>query len=159
MTDQEASKWRNFYKTTGVFPWVTSAADVEGYFCEVPYLMALFQISQDEADLWRNEAAKTVGKAHETFLEKRKSIVRAVWPNGGSPDAEQMWQDAGGKTPDTVKGKKLLAALKMMAKSKDKDDKLLDAFTIPSSFEMATDLKKVIEAVVEGNPASEVLTE
>jgi energy-coupling factor transporter ATP-binding protein EcfA2 len=152
MTDLEALKWRNFYKTTGVFPWVTSSADVEGYFCEVPYLMALFQISEDEANLWRNEAAKTVGKAHDTFLEKRKSIVRAVWPNGGSPDAEQMWRDAGGKTPVTVKGKKLLAALKVMAKNNGKDDKLLDAFTIPSSFEIAIDLKKVIEVAVEGNP-------
>ena len=159
MTDQEALKWRNFYKTTGVFPWVTSSADVEGYFCEVPYLMALFQITEDEANLWRNEAAKTVGKAHDTFLEKRKSIVRAVWPNGGSPDAEQMWQDSGGKTPDTVKGKKLLAALKVMAKNNGKDDKLLGAFTIPSSFEIATDLKKVIEAAVEANPVSEILTE
>jgi ABC-type lipoprotein export system ATPase subunit len=158
MTDQEALKWSNFYKTTGVFPWVTSSADVEGYFCEVPYLMALFQISQDEADHWRKEAAKTVGKAHETFLEKRKTIVRAVWPNGGSPDAEQMWQDAGGKTPDTVKGKKLLAALKVMAKSNGKDDKLLDNFTIPSSFEIAIDLKKVIEVAVEGNPVPEILT-
>jgi ABC-type cobalamin/Fe3+-siderophores transport system ATPase subunit len=158
MTDQEALKWSNFYKTTGVFPWVTSSADVEGYFCEVPYLMALFQISKDEADHWRKEAAKTVGKAHETFLEKRKTIVRAVWPNGGSPDAEQMWQDAGGKTPDTVKGKKLLAALKVMAKSNGKDDKLLDNFTIPSSFEIAIDLKKVIEVAVEGNPVPEILT-
>ena len=148
MTEEESLKWRNFYKTTGVFPWVTDPADVEGYFCEAPYLMALFKLTQEEADAWRAEAAQSVGKAHDTFLEKRKLIVRAVWPNGGSPDAQKMWDDAGGKAPSTVKGKKLLAALKVVAKANGKDEKLLDAFTIPGGFEVAADLRAIIETAV-----------
>ena len=157
MTDEESLKWRNFYKTTGVFPWVTYPADVEGYFCDAPYLMALFKLTQEEVDAWRAEAAQTVGRAHDTFLEKRKLIVRAVWPNGGSPDAQKMWDDAGGKSPCTVKGKKLLSALKVVAKANGKDEKLLDAFTIPGGFEVAPDLRAIIEAAVEyyAHPANE----
>jgi hypothetical protein len=111
-------------------------------------LVSLYGITEGEAEQWRIEAAGTIGKAHDTFLEKRKSIVRVIWPNGGSPEAEQLWSDAGGKSPTTVKGKLLHSALKVIAKEKGKDDKLLDSFTIPPGFEMAPDLKNVIEAVV-----------
>ena len=143
--------WGNFYKTTGVFPWVTGPIDVEGYFCQASYLAALFKVCLEDADARRAQAAQTVGKAHDVFLEKRKLVVRAVWPNGGSPDAQKMWEDAGGKSPETVKGKKLLSALKVVAKANGKDEKLLDAFTIPEDFELAPDLRAVIEASIENN--------
>jgi hypothetical protein len=69
-----------------------------------------------------------------------------LWPNGGSPDAEKMWEESGAKSPSTVTGKKMLAALKGILKAKGKDEKLLDAFTIPGHFEVAPDLKMVLEA-------------
>lgn len=148
MTEEEAERWKGVFQTKGVFPWVTSGSDIEGYFCTAPYLVALYGISLDEAESWRSEAAISVGKARETFLSKRQNIVRVVWPNGGSPDAEAMWDAAGGKAPSTVKGKKLHAALKAVAKAHGKDDKPLNAFSIPENFVMAEDLKAVIEAAL-----------
>lgn len=114
------------YKTTGVFPWVTACADVEGYFCEAPYLIALYGLPEEEAEQWRKQAAAMVGNAHDTFLEKRKSIMKVIWPNGGSPDAENLWA----------------------AKNHGKDDKLLDTFTIPAGFEKAPDLRDVVEVAI-----------
>jgi ABC-type cobalamin/Fe3+-siderophores transport system ATPase subunit len=144
MTAEEAEKWRQSYKTKGVFPWVTSGSDIEAYFCEAPYLAALYGISIEEAEKWRFDAAQVVGKARDTFFEKRKNVVRTLWPNGGSPNAEELWATAGGKSPKTVKGKKLHAALKNVADAANKESKLLDNFTIPKGYTVAEDLKLVI---------------
>lgn len=148
MTASEMQKWRELYKTEGVFTWITDPSDVEGYFCEASYLKALFDLTDGEAELWRAQAASQVGKARDEFLEKRKKIVQILWKNGGSPDAEKMWSDAGGKAPGTVKGKKLWAALKTIAQSKGKDSKMLDGYQIPAGYEMAMDLKGIIESII-----------
>lgn len=148
MTADETEKWRQSFKTKGVFPWVTAGSDIEAYFCEASYLAALYGIPDDQAEEWRATAARTVGKARDTYLAKRQNIVRVLWPNGGSPNAEEMWEQAGGKSPATVMGKKLHAALKGVAKAAGKDDRLLDNFTIPEGFTVAEDLKSIIEDAV-----------
>lgn len=149
MTDEEAARWRSSFSTEGVYPWVTAGSDLEGYFCSAKYLAALYDVSEEVAEEWRSKAAETIGKAKDHFLEKRKKIVQALWPNGGSPDATVLWDEAGGKTPKTVKGKKLHKALKPIVKNAGRDDKLLDAFTIPESFVVAEDLKEILEAALK----------
>lgn len=148
MTNDEANRWRGGFKTPGVFPWVTAGSDIEAYFCQADYLSALYGVSVEAAENWRQEAARTVSKAHNTFLEKRKNVVRVVWPNGGSPDADEMWEKAGGASPSTVKGKKLHASLKTIIKAKKLDDSLLNSFAIPSGYTVAPELKELIEAAI-----------
>nr|WP_269464851.1 ATP-binding protein [Cupriavidus taiwanensis] len=154
MTAEEAGRWAEGFKTPGVFPWVTAGADIEAYFCQTDYLCALYGVPTEVAEDWRQQAAKKVGKARDTFLAKRQNVVRVVWPNGGSPDAEAMWEAAGGISPTTVKGKKLHAALKTVVKAVGKDDALLNAFTIPIGYTVAPELKAMIEdAVASDSPA------
>jgi energy-coupling factor transporter ATP-binding protein EcfA2 len=151
MTIEEAKKWRNSFKTTGVFPWVTEGSDIESYFCGAEYLAALYSISNEEAESWRVQAALTIGKAKDTFLAKRHWVVKAIWPNGGSPNAEEMWETAGGKSPSTVKGKSLHCALKVVAKENGKDASLLNSYSIPTGFVVAQDLEHVVrEAITTG---------
>lgn len=148
MTDEEAQKWRDGFSTKGVFPWVTAGSDLEGYFCSAKYLAALYDVSEEHAEEWRKKAAGTIGKAKDDFFRKRKEIAHALWPNGGSPSSEQLWSDAGEKSPKTVKGKKLHKALKPIVKKDGKDDKLLDAFTIPERFVVAEDLRAILESAL-----------
>lgn len=145
MNADEAERWRQGFKTPGVFPWVTAGSDIEAYFCEADFLCALYGVLPAEAEDWRQQAAQKVTKARETFLEKRKNVVRVIWPNGGSPDAEAMWKDAGGISPGTVKGKRLHAALKTVVKAAGRDDSLMNSFTIPSGYTVAPELKVLIE--------------
>jgi len=152
MRSDEAEKWRQSFKTPGVFPWVTKESDIEAYFCQADYLCALYNILPEEAEEWRQKASKKVSKARETFLEKRKQVVRVIWPNGGSPDAEAMWEEAGGISPSTVKGKRLHAALKVVAKEAGRDSGLLNAFSIPSGFTVAPELKALIDEAVAPDP-------
>jgi ABC-type cobalamin/Fe3+-siderophores transport system ATPase subunit len=153
MTAEEAERWKTSFKTPGVFPWVTTGSDIEAYFCQADYLSALYGVSFEVAEKWREDAAKKVGKARDTFLEKRKNVVRAVWPNGGSPDAEAMWHEAGGPSPGTVKGKRLLASLKTVVKAEKLDDTLLNSLVIPSGYTVASELKALIEMAIASDSA------
>jgi ABC-type cobalamin/Fe3+-siderophores transport system ATPase subunit len=126
MNAEEAGRWCQGFKTPGVFPWVTAGSDIEAYFCQTDYLCALYGVGPEEAEKWRQEGAEKVNKARDTFLAKRQNVVRIVWPNGGSPDAEAMWAEAGGVSPATVKGKRLHAALKTVVKAAARDDALLN---------------------------------
>ncbi|UMY16782.1 AAA family ATPase [Methylobacterium organophilum] len=150
MNPDEAERWRQGFKTPGVHLWVTAGSDIEAYFCQADYLAALYSVTVEEAEQWRWEASKKVSKARDTYFAKRQNVVRAVWPNGGSPDAEAMWTAAGGISPTTVKGKKLHAALKPIVKAAGKNDGLLNGFMIPEGFVLASELKSIIEEAVSG---------
>ena len=151
MTAEETHRWVQSFETPGVFPWVTAESDIEAYFCQSDYLSALYGVSLEIAENWRVDAAKKVGKARETFLEKRKNVVRVVWPNGGSPDAEEIWKAAGGPSPSTVKGKKLLASLKTVIKAAGFDDSRLNSFAIPTGYTVAPELKALIETAISSD--------
>lgn len=151
MTADEAERWRQGFKTPGVFPWITTGSDIEAYFCQTDYLCALYGVSSEKAEEWRQKAAEQIKKARATFLEKRKNVVRAVWPNGGSPDAEEMWEQAGGISPETVKGKRHHAALKPIVKADGYDDALLDKFSIPKGYTVAPELKALIEEAISSD--------
>jgi predicted ATPase len=153
MTDEETLKWANSFETPGVFPWVTTGSDIEAYFCQSDYLSALYNVSVDVAEKWRVEAAMKVNNAHDTFLEKRKKIVQLLWPHGGSPNAQTLWNEAGGPSPNTVKGKKLHAALKTIVKVAGHNDSLLNAFAIPPGHTVATQLKTLIEKAASNGSA------
>jgi energy-coupling factor transporter ATP-binding protein EcfA2 len=153
MTPEEAERWAASFQTPGVFPWITTGSDIEAYFCQADYLAALYGVSVVVAETWRQDAAKKVSKARDTFLEKRKNVMRVVWPNGGSPDAEAMWQEAGGPSPSTVKGKRLLASLKTVVKAAKFDDSLLNSLVIPIGYTVAPELKVLIENAVASNSA------
>lgn len=151
MIADEVKRWEQNFKTPGVFPWVTAGPDIEAYFCESGYLSALYGVSLEVAEKWRLEAAKKVSKARDTFLEKRKNVVRVVWPNGGSPDAEDMWKNMGGPSPSTVKGKKLLSSLKTVIKDNGHDDSRLNSLTIPIGYTVAPELKALIETAISSD--------
>lgn len=155
MNPEETTRWIGSFKTPGVFHWVTAGSDIEAYFCQSDYLCTLYGVSNEVAENWRQEAARKVTKAHETFLEKRKNVVRIVWPNGGSPDAEAMWKEAGGASPTTVKGKKLLAALKTIIKEAGRDITPLNIFTIPAGHTVAPELKALIEEATAKDSTNE----
>lgn len=146
MSADEAVTWADRFKTDGTFPWVTAGSDVEAYFCSASHLAALFSVEAEVAEGWRVAAAAKVGQAKDTFFAKRKLVNRELFPDGGSPSSDDLWNAAGGAQPETVKGKKLLAALKMIVKADGYDDKLLNAYRISPNHEVAPDLRQLLEA-------------
>lgn len=158
MTADEASRWKDGFKTPGVYPWVTAESDIEAYFCQPEYLSALYEVDLHEAKAWRQNAAKKVTGARDTFLSKRRKINNTIWPDGGSPDSNEMWNSAGGQTPSTVKGKKLLAALKTIVTAAGKDQALLNKWHIPNGFRLAPDLKRVLDDAIKSRGLGQEIT-
>ncbi len=150
LTQDEAKIWQAGFKTRGVYPWVTAGSDMEGYFCTAEYLSKLYNITVADANTWRAEAAQSINKARETFMEKRRNIVRTIWPDGGSPNADDLWTGSGGKSPETVKGKSLHKALKVVARKYKCNDRLLDRFAIPRGHVVAPELKTIIQSAIAG---------
>jgi ABC-type cobalamin/Fe3+-siderophores transport system ATPase subunit len=157
MTVDEANRWSKGFKTSGVYPWVTAGSDIEDYFCQTNYLCALYDVTADVAEDWRQAAAQKVNKARATFLSKRQNVVRALWPNGGSPDAEKMWDDAGGISATTVKGKQLHAQLKAIVKGAGYNPAKLNTFEIPSGYTVAPELKSLIIEAVASSSAIKIV--
>lgn len=146
MSADEPQMWSDRFKTDGTFPWVTAGCDVEAYFCDPSHLAAIYGVTLEVAEGWRIAAAAKVGQAKDTYFSKRKLVNRELYPDGGSPNSETLWNAAGGVGPTTVKGKKLLAALKGIVKADGYDDKLLDAYRISNNCEVAADLRLLLEA-------------
>lgn len=153
MSADEAQMWSDRFNTNGTFPWVTSGCDVEAYFCIASHLAALYGVTMDVAEGWRTAAAAKVGQAKDTFFSKRKLVNRELYPDGGSPNSDTLWDAAGGAGPNTVKGKKLLAALKEVVKAAGHDDKLLNAYRVSNNHEVAGDLRVLLEACLAPSQA------
>ena len=148
MTTGEVARWGARYDVEGAFPWVCEDGDVESYFCRAEYLAALYDVDIGIARSWRAEAAAAAdeAKARKTFFDKRNAINWALYKEaGGSPASEELWKAGGGPSADNQVGKTLLSALKVVVKAVDHDDKLLDSYKIPSDYEMAPDLREILE--------------
>lgn len=142
MTDENSLRWKDLYKHEKIRCWVTPGCDVEAYFCKPTYLAALFNVSLEQAHHWVEEALPKVSKARDTFLQKRKVIIRLLYENGGGEIADDLWES----TPavDRVVGKSLLKQIKAVIKDAGHDSKLLDRLQMTPNFEMAPDLKKIL---------------
>jgi predicted ATPase len=152
MSPKEAGMWSDKFKTDGVFPWVTTGCDVEAYFCTAGHLAALYGVPGETAEEWRSAAAAKVSQARDTFFDKRKLVNRELYPDGGSPNSQELWNEAGGVQPQTVKGKRLLKALKTVVKDAGHDDRLLNAYRIAADYEVASDLRAVLESCLGPPP-------
>ncbi|QNE07831.1 ATP-binding protein (plasmid) [Croceicoccus marinus] len=146
MSAEEAGLWSERFKTAGTFPWITSGSDVEAYFCETAHLTAIYGVADEVAEGWRSAAAANVTKAKEEFFRKRKLIIRDLYADGGGANSQDLWDACGGQSPDTVKGKYLLRALKPIVKSSGYDDKLLNSFHVSPNHEVASDLRALLES-------------
>lgn len=154
MSPDEATTWAERFKTDGAFAWVTAGCDVEAYFCTAAHLVAIYGVDEAVAEGWRVAAAAKVGQAKDTFFAKRKVVNWELFPNGGSPSSDALWDAAGGARPETVKGKKLLAALKVVVKADGHDDKLLNSYRIVPGHEVAPDLRQLLEACLAPMPVT-----
>ncbi|MBU3639632.1 ATP-dependent endonuclease [Polynucleobacter sp. AP-RePozz3-80-G7] len=149
MIDAECKMWRGRYKAERTTAWITEYVDVEGYFCQPKYLAALYGITEEIAVAWiKDGVSRCIKDAKNTFYDKRKVINRMLYENGGSPATDELWMGNGETSKNTVLGKTLHKALKVVAKENNFSDKLLDRFTIPENFETAPDLKSILEDIL-----------
>lgn len=156
MTSQECKMWSQRYTEDDVKVWVTEYSDAEAYFCRKEYLACLYGISIDTAAQWIKSAAPKCNNARKVFFEKRKVFIRLLYENGGSPASDVLWEESLESEAESLLGKTLHRALKEVVKAAGYNEKLLDKFSIPEKFEVAPELRSIIEhALSEENNASD----
>ena len=148
MTPKECKIWAQRYTEDKVNVWVTAKSDAEAYFCEPGYLSSLYDVPIDTAAHWIREATSKCEDAKKTFFEKRKIFIRTLYPDGGSPGSEDLWKQGLELSPENVLGKRLHKALKVEVKAANYNDKLLDRFSIPRSYEVAPELRSILERIL-----------
>ncbi|AGU51795.1 AAA domain-containig protein [Variovorax paradoxus B4] len=149
MSEEESDLWAKNYPNKNTFTWVTKHVDVEAYYCQPEYISALYGVDLATASAWIQEAAVNVSGSKQLFKNKRELIRRLLYPDGGSPNSETLWTGLGGQTPSTVLGKNLHKALKTIVKKSGFDEHSLSNFRIPKGFEMAPDLRLVLERALD----------
>ncbi|MGX9526131.1 translation initiation factor IF-2 N-terminal domain-containing protein [Alcaligenes nematophilus] len=147
MTATEKKKWADRYNEDGVEVWITENSDVESYFCQPNYLSALYGITEKQAKDMVQEAIELCNDAKKKFTEKRRVILRLLNEDGGAPASSDLWE-AGKGTIATVHGKALHAQLKVVAKKMGLNEKILDKLAIPKGFELASELRVLLETMV-----------
>ena len=148
MTIKEGEIWRQSYTIPEAYPWHTEWVDVEAYFCSSEYIQKTYDVAPETAEEWRQLAAASVNpkKAKDKFISKRDEINLAFYrTGGGSPSTDDLWKAGGGQSPENILGKYLLAALKTVVTAHKRDQALLNGYTIPPKFEMAPDLRVILE--------------
>lgn len=148
MTEVDSQAWSKRYKAERTAVWITEHVDAEGYFCQTAYLAALYGVDLEIAENWIKMALSRCSKVRDTFYEKRKLICRILYEYGGGDSADDLWEAYGQISKKTVLGKTLHKALKTVLKEDKQDERLVDRFVIPKNFEMANELKNLIEIML-----------
>ena len=148
MTAKECKQWAKRYTEDNVAVWITDRSDAEAYFCEATYLSRLYDVSTDITAQWIRDAAANCKDTKKVFFDKRKVFIRLLYEHGGSPASEELWAQGSGEPAECILGKTLHKALKVEVKRAGYDDKLLDRFSIPKDYEVATGLRLILEGVL-----------
>lgn len=148
MTAEESERWGQKYSVDNVATWVTRESDAEAYFCSPAYLSALYEISGEDASRWVEEAIRLCVDGERIFREKRRLINRMLNEDGGGPHTDTLWNAEGRISSKNILGKSLHKALKNIAKKHRYDDRKLDRFLIPPGYEVASELRLIVEKLL-----------
>lgn len=148
MTDDEVAKWKRPYKAAGATGICTAGSDIEAYFCNAEYVSNLYNIELDRAEKIVSDALSSLTNCKDKYMNKRKQIIQSMYALGGSPNSQDLWNQAGGKSANTVLGKEWHKAIANRAQSDGLNSHLISNFSIPNTFEVASDIKSAIEELL-----------
>jgi hypothetical protein len=148
MTDGEVARWKRPYKLAGATGICTAGSDIEAYFCNADYISNLYAIDLADAEKIVSNALASLTGCKEKYMGKRKYIIQSMYKDGGSPSSQDLWDQAGGKCPRTVLGKEWHKSIVSHAQAAGLNSHLISNFFIPNNFEVANDIKLMIEELI-----------
>ncbi len=113
LTDEEVENLAAAYEAEGISLWVTDLSDVEAYFCEPTFISNLIGCTENEAENY--VSAILIGQqvdARNQFEAQRRSHNQELYPGGGSPTNEVVWQVFQNRPLRGTKGKFVFNQLK-----------------------------------------------
>lgn len=117
LTDVELEKWSKDYISNGIAVFCPNYCDVEYYFTTARHISVVTGMPLEDAENLRkkviNDSAVTL---RAKFSSKRKYANEKLWPSGGSPANDSLWDGVDPIPEQYIYGKDLLNSLKQELK-------------------------------------------
>jgi energy-coupling factor transporter ATP-binding protein EcfA2 len=151
MTEEEVGKWSSPYKNARYGVWVTKFCDVEHYFTDPSHIARRYEVDEQEAERWLNEAFAAIGNnAYIKFTNKREELVRlGIADKQISEKLVKQWEPLGCRHVSL--GKELRKKLRKIIIDKGLDQTKLDIVEINPADDatLAIDLRSAIELALQ----------
>ncbi|MGP5411659.1 ATP-dependent nuclease [Glutamicibacter ardleyensis] len=113
LTDEELEKWSQEYVENGIAVFCPKYCDVEYYFATAKHIAAVTGMTLEDAELLRIKVIEESSDALlKKFENKRKYANEKLWPSGGSPANDSLWNGVDPIPEQYIYGKGLLTSLK-----------------------------------------------
>ncbi|OAO00381.1 hypothetical protein A8B75_18755 [Sphingomonadales bacterium EhC05] len=148
LTDNEVQQLQADYDSDHIKLWLTDQSDLEAYFCDGEFVSQLAGCSADEANGYLDE----IDQQYQTdirnqFNSQRKAHNEELYPAGGSPVNEAVWQAFQQRPLHGAKGKFVFGQLK----NKVPNNQFSPAAIMAKGdhIELATSLRDLLTAVAQ----------
>lgn len=129
LTDDELEKWSTDYTANGIDVFCPKYCDIEYYFATAEHIAKVTGMPLEDAESLRRKVLNDIVESlRQKFINKRKYANEKLWPNGGSPVNDSLWNGVDPIPEQYIYGKALLNSLKSELKrnSKYRDAQALD---------------------------------
>jgi hypothetical protein len=148
LTDTEAEVLVKQYADEGIDLWLPKFGDIEAYFCLVPFIAELTNCSLLEAEnCIREVLRKRSADIANQFSNQRHTHNQQLYPAGGSPINEQVWQELQNRPLKGASGKLIFAGLKNEIKKDKFSEESIESHII--KMELASDLRERILEIID----------
>ena len=112
LTNEEVSMLSSKYSDDGVELWFTDLSDIEAYFCSADYISDLIGCDANQSNTYINEVLEHVVPGRDQFNKQRKAHNSELYPAGGSPTNDDVWDLFQNRPLKGYKGKFVFSKLK-----------------------------------------------
>ena len=149
MTNDEVEKLEKKYGAEGIPLWITDYADIESYFCEVPFLTKILNLEKEKVKDILNPIIEKLNKLDNAqFSGQRNAINKELYGgDGGSPSKDKVYEELKSQPLGVATGKNVLVQLVAITGNKLKETNLLEHSL---DGQVAVSLKKFLEKISRG---------
>lgn len=148
LTDDEISQLEQKYSAEGVKLWCTDLSDIEAYFCKPEFISELVGC---DIETTRGYVEQVLNQhsvpGREQFERQRKAHNQELYPDGGSPLNDDVWQLFQQRELRGYKGKFVFKQLKNKVPGNEFAENKILNHAIDS--ELAPSLKETLRSLIE----------
>lgn len=145
LTDDELEKWSKDYVANGIAVFCPKYGDVEYYFATAKHVSTVTGMPLEDAESLRKKVIDDNAMAlRARFDSKRKFANEKLWPSGGSPASDSLWNGVDPIPEQYIYGKDLLNFLKRELK-RNSTYRNAQALDLVTSQELTEELREFFE--------------
>lgn len=148
LTDDEVSRLESEYSAEGVKLWCTDLSDIEAYFCRPEFISELIGIDVENCRSYIDQILHQHSMSgRQQFEGQRRAHNQELYPDGGSPLNDDVWQLFQQRELKGFKGKFVFKQLKhKIPNNSFSEEKILNhVFGV----ELADSLKDKLRSLIE----------